>query len=268
MSSLPFLCTSLPLSTAGIHSAMNSLGVDEPTLWAILEVETQGCGCLADRRPIILFERHIFSRLTQHAFDASHPGISNPVPGGYGPGGAAQYMRLAEAVACDQEAALQSASWGLGQVMGMHFCDLGFASVNDMITAMCASEDAQLAASVTFILHNDLARYLQAQDWTSYALHYNGCDYAKNRYDTRLAAAHTRFSDGPIPDLDVRIAQACLQFLGFNPMGVDGLVGSNTLLALHRFQSSAGLPLTLSIDAAVTGQLLAALPAPADLPLT
>ncbi|GAC1433647.1 MAG: hypothetical protein NVSMB62_29780 [Acidobacteriaceae bacterium] len=268
MSSLPFPCSSLPLSRVGIKSAMSALGVDEPTIWAILEVETQGCGCLSDRRPMILFERHIFSHLTHGQFDATHPGISNPVQGGYGIGGVSQYARLAEAVACDQDAALQSASWGLGQVMGMHFNDLGFASIDDMITAMCASEDQQLAASVAFILNNKLAKFLQAQDWTNYALHYNGRDFAKNRYDTRLSAAHTRFSDGPIPDLDVRIAQACLQFLGFSPKGIDGVVGSNTLLALHNFQTSAGLPLTADINATVAGQLLAALPAPANLPLT
>lgn len=267
MSSLPFPCSSLPLSAAGIQAAMTALGVDEPTVWAILEVETQGCGCLSDRRPMILFERHIFSRLTHGQFDAAHPGISNSVPGGYGLGGASQYARLAEAVACDQSAALQSASWGLGQVMGMHFADLGFASIDAMITAMCASEDQQLAASVAFIVNNRLAGFLQNQDWTSYALHYNGSNFAKNRYDTRLAAAHTRFTDGPIPALDVRIAQACLQFLGFNPKGIDGIVGSNTLLALHNFQTSAGLPLTLGIDATVAGQLLAALPAPANLAL-
>lgn len=267
MPSLPFPCTSLPLSDAGIKSAMNSLGVDESTIWAILDVETQGCGCLSDRRPMILFERHIFSQLTHGQFDATHPGISNPISGGYGAGGIAQYARLAEAVACDQNAALQSASWGLGQVMGMHFSDLGFASVADMITAMCASEDSQLAASVTFIVNNNLARFLQAQDWTSYALHYNGRDYAKNRYDTRLSAAHTRFSDGPVPDLNVRIVQACLQFLGFNPKGIDGVVGSNTLLALHNFQTTVGLPLTVGVDATVAGQLLAALPAPVNLPL-
>jgi hypothetical protein len=265
MPSLPFPCTALPLSAAGINAAMNTLGVDAATVWAILEVETQGCGCLSDRRPQILYERHIFSGLTRGAHDAAYPGISNPVSGGYGPGGAAQYTRLAEAVGCDQSAALQSASWGMGQVMGEHFAMLGYPTVEAMVTDMCASEDAQLAAAVGFIIKNNLARFLQAKDWVNYALHYNGADYTKNRYDARLAAAHTRFSDGPLPDLNVRIGQACLHFLGFDPKGVDGQVGSNTLLALHAFQAKSALPLTAGIDADVAGSLLASLPQPQNL---
>lgn len=265
MPSLPFPCASQPLSAAGFLSATTRLGIDAATLWAMLQVETAGFGCLPDRRPQILFERHIFSGLTGGRFDASNPDISNPVAGGYGPGGAAQYGRLAEAVGCDQDAALQSASWGLGQVMGENFAVAGYASVEDMVTSMCASEDGQLSAVVGFIVSKKLAASLQAKDWTNYALHYNGPSYAKNHYDTRLAAAYTRLSDGPLPDLNVRTAQACLEFLGYSPNGIDGVLGLNTLTALHNFQAKAGLALTVGIDAGVVAALVAALPAAVDL---
>lgn len=265
MPSLPFPCSSLPLSAAGLNAAMDNLGIDAPTVWAMLQVETHGCGCFTDRRPQILYERHIFSKLTNHTYDVAHPGISNPVAGGYGESGMPQYTRLGEAVSCDQDAALKSASWGLGQVLGENYAAAGYDSVSDMVQDMCASEDAQLAAMVSFINSNKLARFLQQQDWKSYAVHYNGPDYAKYKYDTNLAAAHTRFCDGPLPDLTVRIAQACLHFLGFDPKGVDGQVGSNTLLALHGWQSKNGLPLTPGIDDATAGALLAALPQPQNL---
>jgi N-acetylmuramidase len=73
-------------------------------------VETGGCRFLPDRRPVILFERHIFSRETNHTFDASNSDISNPHAGGYSAGGAAQYDRLQRALALDRKAALRSAS--------------------------------------------------------------------------------------------------------------------------------------------------------------
>ena len=265
MPSLPFPCTALPLSAAGFNAAMNALGVDAPMIWTILQVETHGCGCFSDRRPQILYERHIFSRLTNHAYDAAHPGISNPVSGGYGESGIPQYARLGEALACDQDAALKSASWGLGQVLGENYGVAGYGNVSDMVRDMCTSEDAQLAAMVSYIRSNHLHPYLQQQNWKAYAAGYNGADYAKYKYDTNLAAAHTRFTDGPLPDLNVRIAQACLHFLGFDPKGVDGQVGSNTLLALHGFQAKNGVPLTAGIDATVAGALLAALPQPQNL---
>src|SRR5713101_2260435 len=133
-----------PLSQAGLSEALNILGVTPAALWSVVAVETSGCGFLPDRRPKILFERHIFSRLTGHKFDADDPDVSQPSSGGYGPGGAHQYERLAAAIQLDRTAALQSASWGLGQIMGENSKVAGFAKVEDMVTSMVASEDNQL----------------------------------------------------------------------------------------------------------------------------
>jgi N-acetylmuramidase/Putative peptidoglycan binding domain len=268
MATLPFPCSSLPISASGFQSAVAALGVDTPTLLALLTVETPGCGFLSDRRPQILFERHIFSRLTGGAWDAQYPSISNPVPGGYGPGGAQQYARLGSAVALNQEAALQSASWGLGQVMGENFAESGFSSVDAMVTGMCASEDQQLDAVVGFITSHGLQTALQAQDWATYAHGYNGPNYAQNAYDTKLAHYYALFSGSTsAPDLTVRAAQVYLLFLGFNPQGIDGQLGANTLTALHNFQSNNGQPLTAGIDAGVVATLAAAMPAAGNLSL-
>jgi N-acetylmuramidase len=90
-----FVGKSLPLSEAGLRNVCQQLGIKSAEIWAVLDVETRGCGFLPDRRLQILFERHIFSRETSHEFDAEHPDISNPQPGGYGPVGMHQYKRLA-----------------------------------------------------------------------------------------------------------------------------------------------------------------------------
>ncbi|MGG7377547.1 N-acetylmuramidase domain-containing protein, partial [Escherichia coli] len=42
-------------------------------MWAVIHVESSGAGYQADRRPKILFERHVFHRLTGGRFDAAHP---------------------------------------------------------------------------------------------------------------------------------------------------------------------------------------------------
>jgi len=269
MSTLPFPCNALPLSDTGFQNAVSALGVDAATVWSILSVETPGTGFLADRRPQILFERHIFHSLTGGQFDASNPGVSNPTPGGYGPSGAAQYPRLAEAIALDQESALKSASWGMGQVMGENFKVAGFPDVDTMVAAMANSEDQHLAAVVGFILSNGLQTALQNQDWAAYAHGYNGPGYAKNQYDTKLAQAYALFSAGTnVPAITVRMAQVLLLFLGYNPQGVDGQVGAHTLTALHNFQSANSQPLTTGIDVGVVNDLAAALPPAVDLFLT
>ena len=109
-----------PLSDDGFEHARLLLDVDAPTLWAVLHVETGGFGYLPSRRPVIRFERHVFHQLTAGRFDLEQPEISNPLPGGY-IGGPAEYVRLNSASMLDADAALQSASWGIGQLMGYNF---------------------------------------------------------------------------------------------------------------------------------------------------
>jgi hypothetical protein len=72
----------LPLSPSGIDAATAALDVGPETLWAVIRVETRGWGFLADRRPQILFERHVFHRLTGGRFKATAPTISSRKPGG------------------------------------------------------------------------------------------------------------------------------------------------------------------------------------------
>ena len=79
----PFLGTARPLSRAGFERALQALEVDAASLWALLTVETRGFGYMPDRRPKILFERHIFHRRTQGRFDAAQPDLSSAQPGGY-----------------------------------------------------------------------------------------------------------------------------------------------------------------------------------------
>src|SRR5207342_3941345 len=93
---------------------------------------------------------------------------------GYGAGGAHQYDRLAEAIPLDRTAALASASWGLGQVLGSNFEVGGFASVEDMVDKMVQSERHQLLGMFRFIDGNNLGRHLKNRDWLKFALGYNG----------------------------------------------------------------------------------------------
>jgi hypothetical protein len=147
-----------PLSTATFSQVKDLLNVDSAAIWAVLAVETSGCGFLPDRRPKILFERHIFHRETQGRFDAQAPDISNAQSGGYGAEGAYQYERLARAINLDRTAALKSASWGLGQTMGFNFADIGFDDVESMVAAIKQAEDPHLVAMERFIKNNGIVR--------------------------------------------------------------------------------------------------------------
>ncbi len=246
--SMQFQGMGLPLDQDGMSQAIERLRITMPELWAVLTVETRGCGFLPDRRPLILFERHIFSRKTHGQFDDTHPDISQPAFGGYGAGGAAQYQRLEKAIALDRLAALQSASWGIGQVMGFNAEMAGYGGVEELVDAMTVSENHHLQALAGEIIHNRLDQALRNHDWASFARGYNGPAYAKNRYDTRLAAAYQKFVNGSLPDLAVRTAQMYLTYLGYHPGPVDGIPGRFTYSALHEFQQDRNLDETSDFD--------------------
>lgn len=250
-----FVGTGLPIDATTFNGVVGGLGIDSATLWTLLAVETKGVGFLADKRPAILFERHIFSRQTQGKFDKTDPDISNPEPGGYGATGAHQYDRLARAITLDRAAALCSASWGIGQIMGFNFAAAGFANVDDMVTAMVADENRQLTAMASFLKSNNLTGPLQQKDWATYAKIYNGQNYAINQYDTKLADTYNKYSTSTQPDLDVRGAQLYLTYLGYAPGPVDGMVGSKTQTALAAFLTKAGQP----NSSVVTPEILALL---------
>ncbi|MHB8770674.1 MAG: N-acetylmuramidase domain-containing protein [Syntrophales bacterium] len=233
----------------------STLGVSQPEVWALLTVETRGVGFLPDRRPQILFERHVFHRLTKGKHDTVDSNISSSLPGGY-VGGQGEYPRLEQAMKLDREAALQSASWGIGQVMGFNYKAAGFASVDAMVTDMVRDENAQLLAIANFIKGNNLASALQLQNWVSFARGYNGKDFKKNEYDTRLAAAHAKYKT-LLPDLALRTAQVALLYLGIDPGPIDGFRGRRTRSALIQFQQRGGLPATGELDRDTESSLLA-----------
>lgn len=254
---IPFQGTAYALSSDGLAQASTALGVFSQEIWTVLAVETSGCGFLPDRRPQILYERHIFHRLTQGRYDDGD--ISAPTPGGYGPRGAAQYDRLARAIAKDRDNALQSASWGIGQIMGENFRAAGFAGVEDMVAAMCRSEDQQLSAMASFLIHSGLNTPLRTHNWTSFARGYNGPNYVINRYDVRLNGEFQKLSGGSLPDLNARAVQLYLIYLGFHPGPVDGVAGTETRAAFGEFAAQHGLALDGAFTAATVTTLAEAL---------
>jgi hypothetical protein len=245
-----FIGRAVPLDSLGMANALSILDAEAMRVWSVLGVETSGCGFRPDRRPKMLFERHIFSRETGGRFDRAHPDISNPSPGGYQRGGPDQYARLDRAMALDAQAALRSASWGVGQVMGFNACAAGFADAGKMIDAMMQSENAQIEGMARFIASKGLSNALRIGDWQQFALGYNGKDYWKQGYQLLLAEEESRLKRDGLPDLRIRAAQTYLTFLGFDPHGIDGRIGDNTRMAMNRFQYEQELPVTRDLDAA------------------
>jgi hypothetical protein len=180
------------------------IGVGEDEIHAVLDVEAAGSGFDAAGRPKMLPEPHVFyKRLQKRAPEklaaAVGAGLAYRKWGEkpYDKGTNARYDRLRRMMEIDVVAALESCSWGLGQVMGYHWAMLGYDSPQSMVHAFMQDEDAHLKAMVDFIIANDLDDELRRHDWAGFARGYNGPGYRKNRYDTKLAARFAWWQSKP-----------------------------------------------------------------------
>lgn len=175
------------------------IGVGEDEIHAVLEVESRGSGFDKLGRPAMLFEPHVFwDELgnTDKRKEAARLGIAYQSWGAK-PYPTDSYGRLKMAMEIDETAALRSASWGLGQVMGFNFKAAGFTSPQAMVRAFMDDEEAQLSGMINFIKTNRLDDEIRRHDWAGFALGYNGKGYRKNQYDTRLAAAFAKWKRIP-----------------------------------------------------------------------
>lgn len=176
------------------------LGVESAAFRAVIAVEAAGSGFDKAGRPKALFERHHFFKHLKDApglqAQAVAEGLAYPKWGEkpYPKGSDAVYAEIERACAIDEEAALLSTSWGLGQIMGSNFRMVGCSSVEAMVEEAVESEAGQLRQMAAFIRSAGLLDELVSKDWAKFARGYNGPQYAKNAYDTKLAAAYDKFA--------------------------------------------------------------------------
>jgi len=199
------------------------LQVEVAALRAVAEVESAGSGFLPapDRRPKVLFEGHVFHRLTAGRHGASHPNLSHPKwdRRRYAGSLAGEWKRLDRAAELDPAAAMQSASWGAFQIMGFNYALCGFDSIGRFVECQSASADAQLESFANLLSRpgSPLILPLRRRDWARFARLYNGPGYRRNRYDEKLAEAYARHAGnapaaragrraGPRPSPRARVA--------------------------------------------------------------
>lgn len=174
------------------------LGIDIWLLLAIAKIESNSKGFIAKNKPVVLFERHIFYRqLKKQGFDVDfltkqYPLLINPTSGGY-QGRARENYRLAMAKQIHEACAIESASFGLFQIMGSHWKALGYPSAQDFEQQMSESELKQTDAFIRFISLKGNQRIIHAlknKDFRLFARLYNGPNYAKNNYDQKIEALY------------------------------------------------------------------------------
>jgi hypothetical protein len=188
------------LEPSEIDQIAADLGVEPAAFRAVITVEAAGSGFDKAGRPKALFERHHFYKHLKDApglqANAEAEGLAYPKWGTkpYPKGSDAVYDEIQRACAIDEEAALLSTSWGLGQIMGSNYKLAGCSSVGEMVSEACESEAGQIRQMASFIRNAGLQDELAAKNWAGFAKGYNGPQYAQNQYDQKLAAAYAKFA--------------------------------------------------------------------------
>lgn len=232
------------------------LKIEPAVLQAVVEVESDGRAFAlvkGRQEPLIRFEGHYFDQRLKEPLRAlaRQQGLASPVAGKVKnpkdqPG---RWAMLTRAGRIDKQAALESISIGVGQVMTAHWARLGFDSVVKMIGEARSGLDGQIEIMARYIEKFGLVDELQRLDFTGFARGYNGPGFRKYGYHLKMAAAYARISgDGPVSAASgmlrmgstgakVRELQALLVRAG-HPVKVDGDFGPTTRDAVRTFQKT------------------------------
>ena len=105
-----------------------------------------------------------------------------------------EWIAFNDAFSRNANAAMESTSVGMMQVMGFHWKLLGFKSVGAMWDYAKVSEANQLRLGLKFIKSNKkMFNALISSDWKTFAYYYNGEKYYLLGYDKKLETAEKKY---------------------------------------------------------------------------
>lgn len=170
-----------------------SIGIEYAALMAFISVESGGKGFI-NNRIVIQFEPSWFKKKAPFAPSGlwSLNKVENQIN---------EYKAFSNAFNKNKNAAMQSTSWGLGQIMGFHYKRLGFTSVDEMVDSFKRGEYEQVKGIVKFIATDGrLLKAIREKNWHLVATYYNGGAYKElakryNRepYDLSMEKAYQKY---------------------------------------------------------------------------
>jgi N-acetylmuramidase len=159
-----------------IKAQAEQLGIPVESALAVFYVESKQAYDLNTGLVIIRYEPHIFKRKSGRVVSAKRGGQ------------AAEWDNFRRAYEVNPQAALDSCSYGLPQLMGFNYFVTKHACARDMVLAFQDSCVEQVGGFFGFVVKNKLVGAVKKQDWRAFARVYNGPG-AVDDYSTKLNRA-------------------------------------------------------------------------------
>lgn len=173
-----------------------TFGFEPSVMLAFIQVETGGKGFdPASGKIMIQFEPSWFKKKAPYAPSGKWNLNKVEVQ-------SKEWPAFNDAFSKNQDAAMESTSIGLGQIMGFHFKRLGFATVGDMWNHAKESLENQIWQIAKFIdTEQRLKEAIKNKDWFTIAKIYNGAGfmeiarrYGREPYNISMQKAYKEFS--------------------------------------------------------------------------
>ncbi len=194
----------------GLLTALSDeLGIDPDAAAAVLAIESGGTG-MTEHGPVIRFENHqfwdhwgkrhpdTFKAHFQYSGSKRWQGHKWRDRGDWATchksGQKGEWQVFGYARKLDENAAIQSCSIGLAQIMGFHYRRMGFDSPREMLDAYARSEADQILGFFDFVATSSGDRLLKAirnKDWYTFAKGYNGGGKYRD-YGDKMKAAYNQ----------------------------------------------------------------------------
>lgn len=168
--------------------------IESAAVMAFIEVETGGKGFGDAGKIIIQFEPAWFRRKAPYAPSGLWSVNKVDVQ-------SREWLAFNDAFYKDKEAALESTSIGLGQIMGFHWKRLGYRAVGEMWDDAKKGLDRQIWQICKFIDTDPrLQKAITTHDWNMVATIYNGSGYktlakkyGREPYDISMGKAYLKY---------------------------------------------------------------------------
>ena len=182
------------LTEADFALVAEELGVEIAVIKAVVLIEagTQMKGFWAPGVPVINFDKTMYSRFRSKA-PSSAGAKGEKVPAGLTGYALREWTQLVNARKTNAQGANMGTFWGMFQIGGFNYKLCGCATVDEFVRLMAESELSQLELFAAFIKNAGMLDDLREKNWAAFARKYNGPNYARRAYHTKMAAAYKKF---------------------------------------------------------------------------